>query len=99
MSRVNELLTTATTQLNESIPTAMQDLKVDMASVDRVRTFQTKIPFKWKAAQAFCKIALFFTAWERYADWYDRRDKKHQLGSMSPPATPEKAEKAKKVRA
>ena len=96
MSRVDKLLTTATTQLNESIATAMQDLKVDMASVDRVRTFQTKIPFKWKATQAFCKMALFSTAWERYTDWYERRDKKRQLGSMSPPVTPEKA---KKVRA
>lgn len=104
-----------------------------------VCTFSSTIPFKWKATQAYCKQALSHTAWERYIDWYERRDKKckfdrvgnqqqdieltnasntlvpdisqttasqssgpvasdsilMQVGSMSPPTTPEKAKKLK----
>jgi len=95
MTRVDRLLATAATQLNESVADTMQSLGADEASVANVRTFPSKIPVKWKAAQAYCKTALFPTAWERYINWYERRDKKRQLRSMSPPATPEKAKKVK----
>ena len=96
MSRVDRLLATAATQLNQSVADVMQNLGADEASIVSVRTFQGAIPLKWKTAQAHCKAALFPTAWECYSDWYECRDgKKRQLDSMSPPVTPEKAKKVK----